>query len=70
MDYLEKLVDQELGRGDPRSPEYHLGMLDACATNSHAEVKVLELPRLRHLPELCAKKTTGRQRIAFSTRRT
>ena len=29
MDYLEKLVDQELGRGDPHSPEYHLGMLDA-----------------------------------------
>ena len=29
MDYLEKLVDQELGRGDPCSPEYHLGMLDA-----------------------------------------
>ena len=28
-DYLEKLVDQGLGRGDPHSPEYHLGILDA-----------------------------------------
>jgi hypothetical protein len=24
MDHLEKLVDRELGRGDPHSPEYHL----------------------------------------------
>ena len=29
MDYLEKLVDRELGRRNPHSPEYHLGMLDA-----------------------------------------
>jgi hypothetical protein len=29
MDYLEKLVYRELGRGDPHSPEYHFGMLDA-----------------------------------------